>query len=138
MIETTTDSGLKRAERTSPSQQPAPRHPVRAPPDVAAHVAAARCSKLGSPLWPKKTHIPDNYVTAREALKSLLLEPSGRSWHGKRPNIRPSSIERYKAVPEGGNRFDLAKKLRDLLPRCWAEKPTGTTDVFGRVAFRRP
>jgi DNA (cytosine-5)-methyltransferase 1 len=55
-----------------------------------------------------------------------------------RRNPRPTSVERYKAVPEGGNRFDLARNRPDLLPRCWAEKPTGTTDVMGRLWWDRP
>lgn len=95
-------------------------------------------SKIGEPPWPAPTRSPDTYVTLREALKGLPLEPDGRSWHRGRPNIRPSSFERYRAVPEGGNRFDLARNRPDLLPRCWAEKPTGTTDVFGRLWWNRP
>lgn len=55
---------------------------------------------------------------------------------GRRP--RETSIERYRAIPEGGNRFDLARNRPDLLPRCWAEKPTGTTDVMGRLWWDRP
>ena len=94
-------------------------------------------SRLGTPPWPASTHTPATYVTVREALKGLPLEPNGRSWHRSRPNIRPSSIERYNAVPEGGNRFDLARNRPDLLPRCWREKPTGTTDVFGRLWWDR-
>jgi DNA (cytosine-5)-methyltransferase 1 len=95
-------------------------------------------SKLGEPPWPRRTHRPESYVTVREALKGLPLEPDSRRWHRGRPNIRPSSLERYRAVPEGGNRFDLARNRPDLLPRCWAEKPTGTTDVFGRLWWDRP
>lgn len=55
---------------------------------------------------------------------------------GRRP--RESSLARYRAIPEGGNRFDLARNRPDLLPRCWAEKPTGTTDVMGRLWWDRP
>jgi len=95
-------------------------------------------SLLGEPPWPKTTHRPETYVTVGRALRGLPLEPTGRSWHRARPNIRPSSIERYKAVPEGGNRFDLGRNRPDLLPRCWAEKPSGTTDVFGRLWWDRP
>jgi DNA (cytosine-5)-methyltransferase 1 len=95
-------------------------------------------SLRGEPPWPARTHAPHNYVTVADALKGLPLEPDGRSWHRSRPNIRPSSIERYQAVPEGGNRFDLARNRPDLLPRCWAEKPSGTTDVFGRLWWDRP
>jgi DNA (cytosine-5)-methyltransferase 1 len=95
-------------------------------------------SKLGDPPWPTATHRPETYKTVRAALRGLPLEPDGRSWHRSRPNIRPSSLERYRAVPEGGNRFDLARNRPDLLPRCWAEKPTGTTDVFGRLWWDKP
>lgn len=95
-------------------------------------------SKLGEPPWPTPTHSPETYVTVRQALRGLPLDPDEAAWHRRRPNIRPSSIERYRAVPEGGNRFDLARNRPDLLPRCWAEKPTGTTDVFGRLWWDRP
>jgi DNA (cytosine-5)-methyltransferase 1 len=95
-------------------------------------------SRLGSPPWPVRTHTAANYVTVREALKGLPLEPDGRRWHRTRPNIRSSSIERYRAVPKGGNRFDLARNRPDLLPRCWREKPSGTTDVFGRLWWDKP
>jgi DNA (cytosine-5)-methyltransferase 1 len=95
-------------------------------------------SKLGAPPWPTATHTSDGYMTVEQALRGLPLDPDGKSWHRSRPNIRPSSIERYQAVPEGGNRFDLARNRPDLLPRCWREKPTGTTDVFGRLWWNRP
>lgn len=91
-----------------------------------------------APPWPVATHAPDNHVTVREAFKGLPLDPDGRAWHRKRPNIRPSSYERYRAVPEGGNRFDLARNRPDLLPACWERKKTGTTDVFGRLWWDRP
>ena len=55
-----------------------------------------------------------------------------------RRNPRPSSLERYRAVPEGGNRFDLQRNRPDLTPPCWANKPTGTTDVMGRLWWDRP
>lgn len=45
------------------------------------------------------------------------------------------SRRRYDTVPAGGNRFDLPE---DLMPACWANKPTGTTDVMGRLWWDRP
>ncbi|MGV2950807.1 DNA cytosine methyltransferase [Glutamicibacter sp. AGC46] len=48
---------------------------------------------------------------------------------------RPLSLERYSYVPPGGGRFNLPT---DLLPRCWREKPTGTTDVMGRMRWDFP
>jgi DNA (cytosine-5)-methyltransferase 1 len=95
-------------------------------------------SRSEAPPWPVATHTPDRYVTVRQALTGLPIEPDGRRWHRLRPNIRPTSIERYKAVPEGGNRFDLARNRPDLLPPCWRKKKTGTTDVFGRLWWDRP
>lgn len=55
-----------------------------------------------------------------------------------RRNPRAKSLARYKLVPPGGGRFDIAKKAPELLPRCWAEKPTGTTDVMGRLEWDKP
>jgi DNA (cytosine-5)-methyltransferase 1 len=99
-------------------------------------------SRVGSPIWPKRTHGPDAdpptpYATVRDALTGVPRDPTERDLHWGR-NPQPSSIERYKAVPEGGNRFDLAANRPDLLPNCWANKKSGTTDVFGRLWWDRP
>lgn len=75
--------------------------------------------------------------TVRWAIGDLPLEPTGEDWHIGR-NPRPISLERYKVVPEGGNRFDLQRARPDITPRCWLEKPTGSTDVFGRLWWDRP
>ena len=48
------------------------------------------------------------------------------------------SLERYKAVPPGGNRFDLQKNAPELLPECWRKKQSGGTDLFGRLWWDRP
>lgn len=106
--------------------------------------------------WPPPiTHGPNAvsgnpYVTVRDAIGDLPPYPTAvepeviegltgdrQELHLKR-NPRPTSLERYMAIPEGGNRFDLARNRPDLLPRCWAEKPTGTTDVMGRLWWERP
>jgi DNA (cytosine-5)-methyltransferase 1 len=50
-------------------------------------------------------------------------------------NPRPMSLERYDCVPPGGGRFDLPDHL---LPDCWANKATGTTDVMGRMQWDEP
>jgi DNA (cytosine-5)-methyltransferase 1 len=52
---------------------------------------------------------------------------------GRQP--RPLSLARYDCVPPGGGRFDVHE---ELLPRCWREKPTGTTDVMGRMRWDAP
>lgn len=53
-------------------------------------------------------------------------------------NPTPKSLLRYECVPQGGNRFDLVRKRPDLAPRCWIEKKTGSTDVFGRLRWDAP
>lgn len=103
--------------------------------------------------WPPPpTHGPTSesgvaYVTVREAIADLapmpeanepLTDERGRQDLHFRRSPRPSSIARYRAIPPGGNRFDLAANRPDLTPRCWAEKPTGTTDVMGRLWWDRP
>lgn len=100
--------------------------------------------------WPPPvTHGPHTsrpYATVRDAIADLPTVPERDeiSWDGAsqdlhlRRNPRPESLARYRAIPEGGNRFDLARNRPDLLPRCWAEKPTGTTDVMGRLWWDRP
>jgi DNA (cytosine-5)-methyltransferase 1 len=83
------------------------------------------------------------WVTFREAVEGLALQPDGRRWHRAR-NPRPESVRRYKAVPrDGGDRFAMQRNLDraglgDLVPNCWRNKPTGTTDVFGRLWWDRP
>lgn len=94
-------------------------------------------------------HAPDGqpYCTVQDAIGDLSAEADGfdvafnrageQNLHfGRRP--RDTSLARYRAIPEGGNRFDLARNRPDLLPRCWADKPTGTTDVMGRLWWDRP
>jgi DNA (cytosine-5)-methyltransferase 1 len=102
-------------------------------------------TRAGAPLWPAPTHAEGlaPWVTFREAVEGLPLAPSGRDWHRPR-KPRPESVRRYKSVPrDGGDRFAMQRNLDraglgDLVPRCWREKPTGTTDVFGRLWWDRP
>ena len=74
--------------------------------------------------------------TVRDAIGDLPPEPTGKDWHIGR-NPRPESVERYKCVPPGGNRFDLQKARPDLTPGCWKRKKTGSTDVFGRLDWEK-
>jgi DNA (cytosine-5)-methyltransferase 1 len=104
------------------------------------------------PWPPPATHGPESetglaYATVREAIADLPARPTAtevgttdaghQDLHFGR-NPRPTSVARYQAIPAGGNRFDLAANRPDLTPRCWAEKPTGTTDVMGRLWWDRP
>lgn len=75
--------------------------------------------------------------TVRDAIFDLSRVPNGKNWHLAR-NPQPSSVERYKAVPAGGNRFDLMRNRPDITPNCWKNKKTGSTDVFGRMKWDEP
>jgi DNA (cytosine-5)-methyltransferase 1 len=82
--------------------------------------------------------------TVRDVIGDLG-EPSGTE-PGLRPpldlhfgrNPTAKSLARYKAVPPGGNRFDLQRKARQLTPACWIRKTSGGTDLFGRLWWDRP
>ncbi|MEV6649977.1 DNA cytosine methyltransferase [Streptomyces sp. NPDC051219] len=55
--------------------------------------------------------------------------------HLSRNGIKPLSIQRYRAIPEGGNRFDIPD---ELLAPCWKKHKTGSADVMGRLYRDRP
>lgn len=84
--------------------------------------------------------------TVRDAIGDLpaethgtepVLTNDGQHLHfGRRP--MPISLERYRTIPPGGNRFDLMRERPDITPACWLNKPTGTTDVMGRMWWDRP
>lgn len=63
-------------------------------------------------------------------------EPPYNLHFGRNPT--ELSLKRYKVVPPGGNRFDLQKNAPELTPNCWLKKPTGGTDLFGRLWWDRP
>jgi DNA (cytosine-5)-methyltransferase 1 len=107
--------------------------------------------RLGAIPWPEATHSdPDAlqlgrspWKTFRDAVHGLSRKPTGKDWHNGR-NPRPDTIIRYQHVPhDGGNRFQMQESLDavglgHLVPACWRSKPTGTTDVFGRLYWDRP
>jgi DNA (cytosine-5)-methyltransferase 1 len=90
------------------------------------------------------------WVSVGTALKGIPLSPSHngdvdgidmflrreRLHIGRNPTA--ISLARYRAVPCGGNRFDLQRRRPDLTPKCWAKKPQSTTDLFGRLWSDRP
>lgn len=64
-------------------------------------------------------------------------EPGPYNLHfGRKPT--EISKQRYRVIPPGGNRFDLQKNRPDITPNCWLNKPTGSTDLFGRLWWDRP
>ena len=84
------------------------------------------------PLWPSTTSLPHSVTEFfGERLPGTYKSPElhiGR-------NPRPSSLARYDCIPPGGGRFDLPL---ELTPDCWRRKPTGTTDVMGRMRWEAP
>jgi DNA (cytosine-5)-methyltransferase 1 len=100
-------------------------------------------TRSAAPVMPSPTHAEGRWTTFRDAVEGLPLQPDGRRWHRPR-KPRPESVRRYKAVPrDGGDRFAMQRNLDraglgHLVPRCWREKPRGTTDVFGRLWWDRP
>jgi DNA (cytosine-5)-methyltransferase 1 len=107
---------------------------------------------VDSPLFPPpQTHAaPDQnsdlpaWRTVREVIGDLG-KPAGTEIGTKPPldlhfgrNPTPKSLARYKAVPPGGNRFDLQRKALHLTPACWIRKISGGTDLFGRLWWNRP
>jgi DNA (cytosine-5)-methyltransferase 1 len=84
------------------------------------------------PEHPSTTMLPRR--TSRRLGHDVPGEFSGLQLHIGR-NPLPISLARYECIPPGGGRFDLPDHL---LPRCWREKPTGTTDVMGRLVWDEP
>ena len=112
--------GWRREAASTPDFPPAPTH------------FGAPCK---GPMW----------RTVREAI-SDLPDPIGTEIrHTKSPlNLHfgrtptSQSVERYKAVPPGGNRFDLQANAPHITPQCWIRKTSGGTDLFGRLWWSRP
>lgn len=83
--------------------------------------------------------------TTREAIGDLPA-PEGTSFRDLPPPLNlhfgrtptEKSLLRYRAVPPGGNRFDLQKNAPELTPACWIRKTSGGTDLFGRLWWDRP
>lgn len=91
----------------------------------------------------EKTNLP-RWRTVRDAIADLP-PPEGIEIGTKAPldlhfgrTPTPLSVKRYKAVPPGGNRFDLQRKAPSITPACWIRKTSGGTDLFGRLWWDRP
>lgn len=91
---------------------------------------------------------PKPWTTIRDVISDLPLKTIGVEINaelgspldlhfGRTPTS--TSLLRYKAIPkEGMNRFDLHRNAPELTPKCWANKPTGSTDIMGRLWWDRP
>lgn len=109
---------------------------------------------LPAPGLPKKTR-EGNHVKLEEIFETIpdqvdrLGLPDGAVWYEGTARPGPfvtrqlhfgryytdRSLERFAAIPENGNRFDLPDHL---LSRCWREHTSGTGDVMGRLHLDRP
>lgn len=103
-------------------------------PPAPTHAAAP---KPGSNVKPWQTvrdaigDLPDPVGTDPRAEAAPLDLHFGR-------NPTALSRARYRAVPPGGNRFDLQRNALHLTPDCWIRKTSGGTDLFGRLWWERP
>lgn len=109
-------------------------------------------NKISANFPPPKTHRaphkPGNLPIWRELKEVIndLKPPQGTEIRevqypynlhfGRNPT--ETSLARYKAIPIGGNRFDLMKNAPEITPKCWLRKPSGSTDLFGRLWWDRP
>ena len=117
--------------RIGPIELPAPTHSKDG--TGGTEVWAGVASRIqGLPERPETTELPDR---KSEFFGQPIAGPfTEMELHfGRKP--RPISLARYDHVPPGGGRFDLPD---ELLPRCWREKKTGTTDVMGRMKWDAP
>jgi DNA (cytosine-5)-methyltransferase 1 len=90
-----------------------------------------------------KANLPA-WRTVRDVIADLP-KPRGLEIEGPAPldlHIRRTptdkSLARYRAVPPGGNRFDLQRNAPEITPDCWIRKTSGGTDLFGRLWWDRP
>jgi len=120
--------------RVGPIELPAPTHSRSPLPGLApwATVRDRIWDEQRFPRRPRTTELPDSRVQFFG--RSVPGVFKSRDLHfARRPRER--SLLRYDAVPPGGGRFDLPD---ELLPRCWRDKPSGTTDVMGRMRWDAP
>jgi len=115
-------------------------------------VVGWRADSIATPILPpSQSHAAPKLKTNLKPWRTVrdvigdLGRPSGTEIGCKPPfdlhfgrNPTPKSLARYRAVPPGGNRFDLQKNARHLTPACWIRKTSGGTDLFGRLWWNRP
>jgi len=100
---------------------------------------------LPSHAEPSKASNLPRWLTVRDVISDLPA-PVGTEIRADAPPLdlhfgrspTPQSLARYRAVPAGGNRFDLLKNAPHITPDCWVRKTQGGTDLFGRLWWDRP
>lgn len=101
-------------------------------PPLRTHAEPGAGSNL--PLW---RTVRDAIADLPEPKRTEIGGPAPLNLHIRR-NPTAKSLARYKAVPEGGNRFDLQRNAPEITPDCWIRKTSGGTDLFGRLWWDRP
>lgn len=84
---------------------------------------------------PQPTHNPENYVTAREALKGVEKV----KFNNEHQNVQPSTIEKLKLIPAGGNFSDIPRNsphyvkgmISHVYRRLHPDKPSTTIIAAG-------
>ena len=105
--------------------------PITLPPAKSERVSVRHAFLHG--IYPEDRPIP-----AKPLHSDLVNQPaSGSDLHIAR-NPTEISRQRYRAIPAGGNRFDLQRVRPDLTPQCWIRKTKGGTDLFGRLEWDKP
>ena len=104
-------------------------------PPPQTHYKPELAAQNGKPRW----------RTVRDVISDLPKMPNSTEIGDTYPldlhfgrNPTQESQQRYRAVPEGGNRFDLQKNAPSITPQCWIRKISGGTDLFGRLWWDRP
>ncbi len=119
------------ASRVGPVELPTPTHAKNGAGGLQPW-STVREAFEGVPLWPETNDLPQSTVNFFSFEMPGIFKSTDLHI-GRSP--RPMSLARYDCIPPGGGRFDLPDHLT---PRCWAVKPTGTTDVMGRMRWDAP
>ena len=102
-------------------------------PPLATHAAPGSGKNLPAwkTVWDAIADLPNPVGTEIRSVRTPLNLHFGR-------NPTAKSLARYRAVPPGGNRFDLQRNAPEITPNCWIRKTSGGTDLFGRLWWDRP
>jgi DNA (cytosine-5)-methyltransferase 1 len=79
---------------------------------------------------------PDAAGDLEKFIEGLPIHCAREAHFGRNPTEK--SLERYRCIPAGGNRFSLMHVRPDLVPKCWKKKKSGSTDVMGRLEWDKP
>ncbi|NAZ17871.1 DNA (cytosine-5-)-methyltransferase [Glutamicibacter soli] len=84
-------------------------------------------------------HKADSIAFIRESKIETVTKPMPGPFRTTELHLgreyRELSLQRFRAIPPGGNRMNLP---RELLAPCWLNHTTGSGDVMGRLHWDRP